>query len=147
MANTTTEWATPETLTTALSTELNSLADGSFCTASSAIDNSVATRYPYIMLELVLASLSPASGAYVDGRNAYAADGTNSADHAKILQTSGWLATSHLDTTATTAQRIPPLIKSILPMKFKLAVRNKAGVALASSGNTLKYARQTEDSF
>ncbi len=138
---TTFDWAAPETLTTALTTELNSLANGSFCTASAAIDNTTPVRYEYILLEVNLASLSPTSGAYLDVWIEYSADGTNYSDHGKALQVQGALASWQLDTAASTAQRLPPVIRPLLPMKFKLALRNGAGVALASSGSTLKYAR------
>jgi hypothetical protein len=97
------------------------------------------------MLELILASLSPTAGAYVDVWAEYAADGTNYSDHGKALQTTGLLATFGLDTTAATAQRPAPVIAPILPMKLKLSLRNKAGVALPSSGNILKAARVTDE--
>lgn len=142
---TTFDWAAPESLTSALTTELNSLADAAFSASSGAVDNSTGTRYPYIMLEVNLASLSPAAGAFVDVWIEYAPDGTNYADHGKPLQTTGLLATIQLDTTASTAQRLPPVVQPLLPMKFKLALRNKAGVSLAASGNTLKYARVADE--
>ena len=138
---TTFAWGAPESLATALTTELNSLADAAFSTASAAVDNSTGTRYPFIMLELNLASLSPAAGAFCDVWIEYSPDGTNYSDHGKPLQTTGLLATFGLDTTAATAQRLPAVVAAILPMKFKLTARNKAGVALNASGNTLKYAR------
>lgn len=142
---TTFDFLAPESLTSALTTELNSLADGSFSTASSAIDNSTGTRYELMLLEVNLASLSPASGAFVDVWIEESADGTNYADHGKALQTGGLLATFPMDTTASTAQRLPPVLVPIKPVKFKLSLRNKAGVSLASSGNTLKYARVTDE--
>lgn len=137
------KYGTPEAEASALTTELDSLADGSFCAASGAIDNE-AGLYENIMLELVLASLSPATGAYVDVWIDYSIDGTNYADAAKPLQLSALLCTFQLDTTATTAQRLFLGGLRIEPAKFKLQVRNKAGVALASSGNTLKYSRYNE---
>jgi hypothetical protein len=137
------DWAAPEALASALTTELNALANGSFSAASAAVDNSTGTRYEYIMLEVNLASLSPAAGAFVDVWIEYAPDGTTHSDHGKLLQTGGVLATFQLDTAAATAQRLPAVIKPLLPMKFKLSLRNQAGVALNASGNTLKYARVT----
>jgi hypothetical protein len=139
------KWATPEAEASALTTELNSLADAAFCTASSAIDNE-AGLYENLMVELVLASLSPATGAYVDVWIDYSIDGTNYADAAKALQLSALLCTFQLDTTAATAQRLFIGGLRIDPMKFKLQVRNKAGVSLGASGNTLKYSRYNEQS-
>src|SRR5262245_49145745 len=118
------------TLATALSTELNSLANGAFCTASPTIDNTVSPRYQYIAVELNLASLSPTAGAYVDVWIKYAPDGTNFSDHAKALQLGGRLMTIPLDTTASTPQRLPAQIAPILPLKFMLVLRNLAGAAL-----------------
>jgi hypothetical protein len=139
------KWATPEAEASALTTELNSLADAAFCTASAAIDNET-DLYENIALELVLASLSPAAGAYVDVWIDYSIDGTNYADAAKALQLSALLCTFQLDTTAATAQRLFIGGLRIDPMKFKLQVRNKAGVSLGASGNTSKYSRYNEQS-
>ena len=55
------------------------------------------------------------------------------------LQTTAVLCTFGLDTTAATAQRLPPARNVVIPPgKFKLLVDNHAGVALNASGNTLK---------
>jgi hypothetical protein len=97
--------------------------------------------YPYIAFELLLASLSPTAGAFVDIWIDYRPDGTNYSDPAKPLQTSSLLCTIPLDTTASTAQRINSQICTIMPMDFKLQLRNMAGVALNAAGNTLKYRR------
>jgi len=140
------DWTTL-TFATALSTELNGLTDGTFSSSSGAIDNTVQPRNQIIALELNLASLSPATGAFVDVWIEYAADGTNFSDHGKALQTAGLLATFQLDTAATTAQRLPVQFKPVLGLKFKLSARCKAGVALNASGNTLKYALTTDESF
>lgn len=139
----TVKWATPEAEASALTTELNSLADAAFSSASSAIDNET-DLYEFIAIELVLASLSPASGAFVDVWIDYALDGTNYADASKALQLSALLGTFQIDTAATTAQRLFLSGLRLAPMKFKLQVRNKSGVAFAASGNTLKYSRYNE---
>ena len=51
------------------------------------------------------------------------------------------LATLQLDTTAATAQRIVSRPCLILPMDFKLQLRNMSGVAFGGTLNTLKYRR------
>jgi hypothetical protein len=137
------KWVAPETIASALTTELNSLADSSFSAASTAIDNET-DLYLYIDLEVVLASLSPAAGAFVDVWLEASLDGTNYPDHGKALQTATLLTTLQLDTAASAAQRITQRLIPIPPLKFKLSLRNKAGVALNASGNTLKYRRHNE---
>lgn len=140
---TTNKWVAPEAIATALTTQLNSLANGSICTASSAIDN-LTDLYQYIELELVLASLTPTGTPYCLVYLQKQIDGTNDED----LTTSA----SHLViatfpmSTAVAAKRI--IVSNILipPTSFKLAVQNQAGPALASSGNTLKYRRYNEQS-
>lgn len=143
---TTFKWVAPEAIATAVSTGMNSLADGSFAGASSAITNETGGTglYQYIDLELVLASLSPTAGAFVDVWIYATLDGTNYSDNAKPLQTSSKLYTFQLDTTASTAQRMVAYSIPIPPLDFKLDVRNKAGVSLNASGNTLKYRRHYE---
>lgn len=137
---TTFKWLAPEAIATYYTTELNSLADGSFVAVGAEIANET-DLYELIVFEVVLAALSPAAGAYVDVWIDYQTDGTNYADPAKPLQTSALLTTIQLDTTASTAQRITSKAALILPMDFKLQLRNKAGVAFAGTGNTLKYRR------
>jgi hypothetical protein len=142
------KWVAPESIASALTTELNSLGDGSFSSASSVITNESGSPalYQYIDLELVLASLSPATGAYVDVWLLATLDATNYADASKALQTASLLCSFQLDTTAATAQRIVRSNIPIPPLDFKLQLRNKAGVSLGASGNTLKYRRQNEGS-
>src|SRR5678815_5278534 len=140
---TTFKWAAPEAIATYYTTELNSLANATFVAVGAEISNETGL-YPYIAFELVLASLSPTAGAYVDIWIDYQPDATNYSDPAKPLQTSPLLCTIPLDTTASTAQRINSQICTIMPMDFKLQLRNMAGVALNASGNTLKYRRFTD---
>jgi hypothetical protein len=143
---TTFKWAAPESIATALSGALDGIGDGTFSAASSAITNETGSPalYQYIDLELVLASLSPATGAYVDIWLEPTLDGSNYADAGKALQTASLLCSFQLDTAAATAQRIVRTNVPIPPLDFKLQLRNKAGVSLGASGNTLKYRRHNE---
>jgi len=139
------KWASAESLTTVFSTGLNSLADGSYAGVSSAFTNST-DLYELLALELNLASLSPAAGAFVDIWILYAADASNFATTGKPLITSALLTTFQLDTTASTAQRLFKAGLPIWPFDYKLDLRNKVGVAFNASGNTLKASRYNEQS-
>lgn len=137
---TTFKWLAPEAIQTYYTTELNSLGNTSFAAVGAEVTNET-DLYPYIMFEVVLASLSPAAGAYLDIWIDYQPDGTNYSDPGKPLQTSSLLCSIQLDTTAATAQRINSALCTIMPIDFKLQLRNMAGVAFNASGNTLKYRR------
>lgn len=136
---TTFKWLAPEAIATYYTTELNSITTGTFVAVGAELANET-DLYQYIVFEVVLASLTPAAGGYVDIWIDYQTDGTNYADPAKPLQTSAFLCALGLDTTAA-AQRITSRPCAILPIDFKLQLRNMAGVTLAASGNTLKYRR------
>lgn len=140
---TTTKWLAPEAIATALTTELNSLANGSQSAASAAIPNET-DLYQYIDLELVLASLTPTGTPYCAVYLVASLDGTNYED-LTTSATHALLATFPMS-TAVAAKRI--VVKNLLlpPLGFKLAVQNQAGPALAASGNTLKYRRHNEQS-
>lgn len=136
MANTA-KWTTPS-IVTLLSTELNSLANGSITAASTAITSSVDI---YADFELVLASLSPASPNYCTLYILLAIDGSNypSATAAVLRnQPSQIICTFALDTTAATAQRVPVRNVMLSPGNYKFALDNQAGVALGATGNTVK---------
>lgn len=138
---TTNKWLTPESITTALTTELNSLANAALSAQSAAIDN-LTDLYQYIELELVLASLTPTGTPYCGVYLVKQIDGTNYED----LTTSAThlLIATFPFSTAVAAKRI--IVSNILipPTAFKLAVYNGAGPALAASGSTLKFRRFNE---
>lgn len=136
---TTFKWLAPEAIATYYTTELNALANATFVAVGAEITNET-DLYQFIVFELVLASLTPTAGGYVDIWINYQPDGTNFADPSKPLQTTSLLTTIQLDTAAA-AQRIPSRAASILPMDFKLQLRNMSGVAFGATGNTLKYRR------
>lgn len=136
------KWASPEAEATALSTDLNSLGNGSLSAASAAIDNET-DLYAYIALEVVLASLTPTGAPVVNVYIAYSLDGTNYDDGS----VSEMLPIAVLPlSTSTGAKRVSRGPFPILPLKFKLYVENKSGVAFGASGNTLKYSRLNDQS-
>lgn len=136
---TTFQWATPEALTTALSTELNSLANGSFSSAY-ALDNE-SGLYQFINFELVLASLTPVAGQCVGIYIMAAVDSTpNYPDANAVDNLVAVLALS----TSTSAKRKDATNILIPPFKLNITVGNisiTSGVAFGASGNTLKFRR------
>lgn len=137
----TAKWVAPESLTAALTTELDALANGSASAASGAIDNET-DLYQYINLELVLASLTPTGTPSVDIYLIATADGTNYED-ASTSNGGSYLA-SFTFSTSTAAKRCVLKNLVIPPLKFKLVAVNNAGPALPGSGNTIKYRRHNE---
>jgi hypothetical protein len=131
----------PAAISNKLTTELNSLADGNVCALSAAIDNS-SNLHRYADFQLDLASLSISStSAYAHVFILPSVDGTNYPDW-----TSGAYAAYHgqyfvgaisLKNVSATAARAVLREISLPPGLFKVALRNGAGVAFASSGNTL----------
>jgi len=124
-----------------LTTELNSLADGSVTALSSEVDNTT-NKSMYADLQLDLASLTISSTtAYVDVFIVPTVDGTNYPDW-----TSGAVANYHqqyyagsiaVKNVSAAAARANASYIQIPPGKFKWAVRNGTGASLAGSGNTL----------
>jgi hypothetical protein len=141
---TTLKWATPEAIASALTTDLNSLANAAYSAASGAIDN-LTDLYEYIELELNLAAQGSArsSGGTVEVWMEKQIDGTNYEDRANTAFGHQFLASFPLD-AATTTRRLVLSNIPIPPAAFKLSVRNNTGQAFASSGSTLKYRRYNE---
>jgi hypothetical protein len=140
-------WTSYVAIQTYLSTELNSLAnDGNKLGA--AIDNST-NRDFYLDVEVYLASVdlsvqtNPAIYIYLvkslDDTNYE--DGSDSVDPAKAPT-----QVIALRVVNATQRRVTETPIVIPPGSFKLLIENKAGAALASSGNTVKYRKFSEES-
>jgi hypothetical protein len=131
----------PSAVSNKLTTELNSLADGSVCALSAEIDNS-SNLHRFADFQLDLASLTISStSAYAHVFIVPTVDGTNYPDW-----TSGAYAAYHgqyyvgainLKNVSATTARADLREISLPPGKFKVALRNGVGASLAASGNTL----------
>lgn len=143
---TTQKWVAPEAIASALTTELNSLADGAHSAVSAAIDNAT-DLYQFMSLELNLASLTPATNPYIAVFMLVSVDGTNYVDGGSSVAPplNTLIAVFDLSTSAGVKLRAAHNIP-IPPLKFKLVLLNEANVALASSGNTLEYRRYNQQS-
>lgn len=134
-------WTTPAAIQTALSTELNSLANAAWTAASSAIDNET-TPSLYLNAELLLASLTPTGSPNCYLAIAYSIDSGTAYEDAPNAATTP-LAIFPF-TTAVAAKRKVVGNILLLPLKFKLYVQNNMGPALAASGNTVRYRLHNE---
>lgn len=117
--------------TTVLSTQLNSLADGSKSGVGTSYDNG-ANLNQYGWLEVVLASLTPTAGNFLT-IYMYVYTGGTTEDVAGIVP----LVTVSC-TTSTGAKRVVSRRFELPPYEVSFEVQNDLGVALASSGNTVK---------
>ena len=137
-------WSAPGTLTTALSTELNGLANNTYSALSAEINNESSLAL-YIDLELTLATQGAArsTGAWVGVYIATAVDPTPTYPDTSLDAFAELLAAFPLDNT-TTARRLTRTNIAVPPLRFKLYVKNVTGQALAASGNTLKFRLHSE---
>jgi hypothetical protein len=129
------------TLSSALTTELNSLATGSGSAASAAIDNSTnLDLFGDFVLDVTYGT-NPTAGSTVDLYIIPSIDATNYSDYtsgATPFAPKEMLVKSWELKVAITAQKL--IVRDVpLPKKFKVAVINNAGQAMAASGNTVKF--------
>ena len=136
------KWLAGEGATAGLTTELDALASNAFSAASAAIDNTVGL-YPWMDLEVNLASLTPGAGSpsivvwinlSLDGTNYEKVPDGSSGDKPPD-------AIFPLEASVAQASRVVVSNIPIPPLKFKLVLKNASGIALAATGNTLSYNR------
>lgn len=136
-----------ETIFTALSTELNSLADGAACSASSAFDNdSASQRWPEAMVEIYIAAqgTNRSSGASVSLYVIPTTDGTNYGDVTDECLNNYRVDSYSLDDGATAARYIVGRIL-LPPTDYKVVLKNNTGQAFAATGNTVKFREFTAE--
>lgn len=143
------KWLTPAALTTALSSELNSLANSTsdttgFSGLSAEIDNEAGLKQ-YISLEMTVAAqaVARASGAAVHVMIAVAVDNAPTYPSDSNAAFVDQLTAFQLD-AATTARTLTKYNIPVPPFKLKLYEWNKTGQVFAASGNTLKYRLHNE---
>jgi hypothetical protein len=129
-------WTTPAAIQTPISTGLNSLANNARVVSATI----TSTREHYADAELLLTfAVSPAANGYVSLYLLPTLDGTNFADgDASIVPASNMQVGSFLPQINTNAQRLA-IRQIILPaVNYRWLIWNRAGQALAASGNTLR---------
>jgi len=140
MAATTFSWTAGTTIASALTTELNALANAAFSAASAAYDNET-NHYLYLDLELVLASLTPTGSPYCAVFLIAHLDGTNYEDTANTASVPIAIFSF---TTAVAAKRQIRSNILVPPLPFKLVLQNNMGPSLGATLNTLKYRLHSE---
>jgi hypothetical protein len=122
---------------TVLTTELNGLGNGAYSGNGPAFDNT-SNLDEWAILDIVLASLNPTTGAYLQLLMALSADGTNYEDAASTTNPGTHQAIPSVSiATGSAAKRIvvPPF--RLPPNKMKFNLLNAANVALGGTLNTV----------
>lgn len=134
------KWLAPAALTSILTTELNGLTDGSYSSASVAVDNETGL-YRFISFELTLPSLTPTGVPVANIFILYSMDnGSTFADGGGSVAPRNSSLIATLDTsTSTGAKKMIGGGYPILPLQFKVVLQNDLNVSLAGTLNTLKY--------
>jgi hypothetical protein len=128
-------WNTPIGIASALTTDLNSLANAAFSAASTAYDNET-NKHLIVDLELHLASLTPTGQPFCAVYALYQMDGTNFDDTPNASDVP--IAIFPFSTAVAAKHKLRTNIV-IAPYNVKFVVQNVMGPALAASGNTLKF--------
>lgn len=122
-----------------LSTELNSLADGSRTNAGTEVDNSTnLDQYGKVEINVTFGS-APSAGAYVDLHAVTAPDGTNYEDGSSSVDPGSHTMVARIPVRATTsAQRLMSRVFPLEPAKTKFILVNQTGQAFPASGSTVE---------
>jgi hypothetical protein len=137
MANAILWQAAPVSRGTVLTTELNALANAGYSGVGSALDNTT-NLDQYGALDIVLASLAPAAGAYLSLYLVQSIDGTTYEDPPSSTNPGTHMLVATVPVpTGTAAKRLMTPWFRVPPGKFKFVLYNAAGVALGATGNTV----------
>ena len=134
------QWgAAPNSEGSVLSTELNSLADGSRTNAGTEVDNS-ANLDTYGMLEMnVTFGTAPDADGYVALYMITAPDGTNYSDGSSAATPGADTWVLNIPVRAvTSAQRKVTKVFTLPPSKLKFILENRSGQAFPASGSTVE---------
>lgn len=120
-----------------LTTELNSLANGSRSVAGTEIDNSSGLNQ-YSCFEVYLASLTPTAGGYLQLHMITAPGGTNYSEGSDSIDPGNDCLIAIIPLRAATGvvRKVTGIIP-VPPSKLKILLTNNSGAALASSANTV----------
>lgn len=134
-----------QTLTSVLTTELNSLANNAISNASATIIDNTTNLDLFADFEAnVTFALAPTAGTSLDLYLVPSIDGTNYEDGGQtasnVQPSTAYYAGSFIVRAVTTAQKIAIQGVRLGPNKFEaVLVNNTTGQALAASGNTVGY--------
>lgn len=119
-----------------LTTELNSLANNAGVTTATIENNTTLDQYADFELVATYGT-APVADTTVDLYIVRTVDGTNFEDASASRPSAEFVGSFVLD-NVTTAQR--KIVRGVMlpPNSFKLLIVNKAGQAMAASGNTLR---------
>lgn len=133
------KWATISSASTVLSTELNSLGNGSRSNAGTEYDNATnKNQWGWVQLDATFGS-NPTDRKTIDIYMVKALDGTNYEDGSSSVRPAGATWVASVDTIASTsAQKRTSNRFEIPPTKVKFIAENNCGVAFPASGSTVK---------
>ena len=130
-------WGSPSTtLTSYLTTELNSLANAAYTAASSAIDNRT-NKHQWMLVHVHLASLTPTGSPYVALYLLPAFDATVYVDGGGAVAPPANTLVAVMDLSTSAGAKERSAMFMIPPSLFKLVLYNGAGPSLAASANTV----------
>lgn len=134
---TTFKWLAGTSRGNQLTTELNALANGAFSAVGPAYDNTT-NLDEWGALDITLASLAAAAGAYLQIFLAVSLDGTTYEDAPSATHpgSHNLVATVALN-VSTSAKRTMTAWFRLPPNKFKFVLKNASGVALGATANTV----------
>lgn len=134
---TTFKWLAGTSRGNQLTTELNSLGNGSFSAVGPAYDNT-ANLDEWGACDITLASLTPTAGAYLQVFLAVSLDGTTYEDAASSTNPGSHMLVATVSiTTGVAAKRQMTAWFRLPPNKFKFVLKNATGVALGATLNTV----------